>query len=269
TTQGSPAPSLTFTVTNDGDATLDLSGLSVPNGFSIAEGLSGALGPGQSDNFTVRLDTGTVGTFAGDISFNNNDPNEDPFNFAVAGTVRPVQVDSAEVTVILSGQPGGLISGESIVEFGNVTAGSAGPTRTFTVRNDGNATLSLGAVSVPQGFVVVDPLVGALAPGDSDTFVIRLDTDVVADRSGNVSFNTNDPDDNEDPFVFRVTGSVTPAAQPEPEVAVNLLQKRKVRGAVISGESSFAFADGFLNQKKRRPARAFRIANLGNAPLNL
>jgi hypothetical protein len=270
TNQGATPPSVTFTVTNDGDATLNLSGLSAPEGFSIVEGLSGSLNPGQSDTFTVRLDTGTVGTFAGDITFNNNDPNEDPFNFAVSGTVRQVQPpQSPEITVVLAGQPGGLISGQSLVEFGNVAAGSRGPTRTFTVRNDGNAALNLGAISVPAGFAVIDPLVASLAPGESDVFIVRLDTATAGNKSGNISFNTNDPDDNEDPFAIRVNGDVTPASQPEPEIAANLLQKGKVRGAVVSGVSNFEFAEGWLNQRKRRPARAFRITNLGNATLNL
>ena len=77
----------TFTVTNAGSATLTLSGLTVPSGFSIVNGLSSSLAPGASDTFTVRfLATGNA---SGLVSFANNDSNENPFNFSVVGTRLP------------------------------------------------------------------------------------------------------------------------------------------------------------------------------------
>jgi hypothetical protein len=85
--QGSPGPTITFTVKNDGVVPLTLSGLSVATGFTVTNGLVSSLAPGASDNFTVRLDTSVVGTKMGQISFNNNDSNENPFNFPISGTV--------------------------------------------------------------------------------------------------------------------------------------------------------------------------------------
>jgi hypothetical protein len=77
----------TFTVTNAGSATLTLSGLTVPSSFSIVNGLSSSLAPGASDTFTVRfLATGNA---SGQVSFANNDSNENPFNFSVVGTRLP------------------------------------------------------------------------------------------------------------------------------------------------------------------------------------
>ncbi|MCX7013238.1 MAG: hypothetical protein NTW86_11885, partial [Candidatus Sumerlaeota bacterium] len=45
---------------------------------------------GGSDTFTVELPTTAGGTFAGDISFNNNDSDENPFHFSVTGTIQTV-----------------------------------------------------------------------------------------------------------------------------------------------------------------------------------
>ncbi len=84
------------------------------------------------------------------------------------------------------------------IDFGNTGAGSTGPTRTFTVRNTGDATLTLGAVSVPAGFALAEGLVPSLAHGASDTFTVRLDTRVTGDKQGQISFSTNDG--NENPF---------------------------------------------------------------------
>src|SRR5262249_33543640 len=85
--QGAAAIEHVFTVTNSGNIPLTTSGLSVPSGYSVAEGLSASIAAGASDTFTVRLDSGTVGTKSGQISFANSDTNENPFNFTITGTV--------------------------------------------------------------------------------------------------------------------------------------------------------------------------------------
>lgn len=86
-TQGGTAPTRTFTVHNTGDAALDLGSLTVPTGFTVTEGLSSRIAPQSSDTFTVRLDTATVGTKSGPISFSTNDSAKNPFNFSVRGIV--------------------------------------------------------------------------------------------------------------------------------------------------------------------------------------
>src|SRR2546423_7330 len=80
TVGGTPAQR-TFTVSNIGSATLTTSGLSLPAGFSVVEGLSSSITAGSSDAFTVQLTTGSAFTGLGDISFNTNDSDENPFNF--------------------------------------------------------------------------------------------------------------------------------------------------------------------------------------------
>jgi hypothetical protein len=99
--------------------------------------------------------------------------------------------------------------GSNAVDFGTVSLGKPGPTRTFTVRNVGNSTLTLGAVSLPTGFTLVEGLSSSLAPGASDLFTVRLDTNTLGTKSGQLSFNTNDPDENS--FNFPITGVVVGA----------------------------------------------------------
>jgi hypothetical protein len=85
--QGDTAPQHTFAVKNDGTANLNLGTLSLPAGFSLVEGLSATISPGSLDTFTIRLNTGVVGRWSGQVSFSTNDSNENPFNFSVAGSV--------------------------------------------------------------------------------------------------------------------------------------------------------------------------------------
>src|SRR6185503_16117612 len=80
---------------NDGGSTLTLGSVALPSGFTLVNGLSTSLAPGASDTFQVRMDTITVGTHSGQISFTSNDSNENPFNFSIAGTVVASTVDNA------------------------------------------------------------------------------------------------------------------------------------------------------------------------------
>src|SRR5204862_452033 len=91
----------TFTVRNDGGAKLTTSGLSLPAGFTLVEGLSASISPGSSDTFTVQMETTSTGTRTGQISFADNDSDENPFVFSISGTVR--LPPAPEITVLGNG----------------------------------------------------------------------------------------------------------------------------------------------------------------------
>ena len=80
---------LTFTVTNQGGEDLHLNEpISVPDGFSVKTGFGQTvLATDQSTTFVLKLDSTTVGTFSGPVSFQNDDADESPFDFNVQGTV--------------------------------------------------------------------------------------------------------------------------------------------------------------------------------------
>jgi hypothetical protein len=99
TTAAGTTKDRTFTVKNTGTGALTTSGLKVPAGFTITEGLSASIAAGASDTFTVRLAATVAGTFAGDVSFANNDSNETPYNFRISGIVTP----AAPPYAVLSG----------------------------------------------------------------------------------------------------------------------------------------------------------------------
>jgi streptogramin lyase len=84
----------TFTISNTGDATLNLSGpVSVPDGYTlVTPPVVSTINSGQATTFQVRLDAALPGTYTGEASFATDDPNEDPFNFAITGTVLATQI---------------------------------------------------------------------------------------------------------------------------------------------------------------------------------
>ncbi|MCL5735096.1 MAG: discoidin domain-containing protein, partial [Actinobacteria bacterium] len=127
-------------------------------------------------------------------------------------------------------------------DFGTIVQASPTVSRTFTVCNSGSATLTLGPVTVPAGFTLTEGLSGSLAPGASDTFTVRLDNATLGTKSGDVSFSTNDADEN--PFNFRITGVVTTAS-------ANLaLGKTAVASTIQNASFPAAYAtDGDVNSR--------------------
>src|SRR5688572_14921733 len=90
---GGQRPFLTYQVTNTSPTdNLQLSGLTVPAGFSIEQNLPDLLGPGSSGFFTISLlDTGQT-TRSGAVQFTTNVPGKETFDFAVTGTLAPAEV---------------------------------------------------------------------------------------------------------------------------------------------------------------------------------
>jgi hypothetical protein len=197
----------TFTVRNVGQSALSTSGLVVPSGFTVTQSLLSSIAPGASDTFTVKLNTTAAGAYSGNISFANNDANENPYNFAIKGSVNAPTAPEVEVrannVVIADNDTTPSLADRT--DFGTVNVGTS-LTQIFTVRNLGTAGLYTNTLSVPSGFTIVEGLAGYIAPGDSNTFSVRLNATAAGTFVGNISFNTNDA--NEDPYNFAIKGVV-------------------------------------------------------------
>jgi GH25 family lysozyme M1 (1,4-beta-N-acetylmuramidase) len=88
-TNGAAAVSKTFVVQNVGSETLNLSGLTIPTGYVISDGLVSSLGPGATDNLTLKLLTTTSGKKNGTVSITTNDSDDNPFTWTLTGTIAP------------------------------------------------------------------------------------------------------------------------------------------------------------------------------------
>ncbi|MFH1177122.1 MAG: immune inhibitor A domain-containing protein [Acidobacteriota bacterium] len=130
---------------------------------------------------------------------------------ATIGTVRcerrgRILIEDAPEVTVLQGSTEIPDGQTAPVGFGNAAQGEAGPTKVFTVKNLGTATLTLSSLTVPAGFTVTEGLLATLAPGAEDAFTVRLDTAIAGVKLGQLSFRTNDGD--EDPFDFLLSGTV-------------------------------------------------------------
>jgi len=127
----------TFTVKNTGSVVLKNSGLVVPAGFTIINGLASNIQPGGHDTFTVRFNASLAGSFAGTVAFTNNDTNENPYNYRIKGTVKAATV-SAKIEVrgnnVVINDNDTTPAATDFTNFGNAAL-NATVTRTFTVQN--------------------------------------------------------------------------------------------------------------------------------------
>lgn len=199
----------TFTVTNSGNANLTLgSTVSLPSGYTLVQAPPlTVLAPGGSTTFVVGLNTSVPGTYSGSVSLTTNDADENPFNFSIGGTVTAPPVTAPEIAVSESGA--NIADNTGAVSFGSVTVGGTA-TKTFTVTNSGNASLSLGAITLPTGFTLSQGLGSAtLAAGASTTFRVQMTTTTAGTFSGQLALANDDGDEN--PFNFTMSGTVVAA----------------------------------------------------------
>jgi archaellum component FlaG (FlaF/FlaG flagellin family) len=198
----------TFTISNTGSAALTLNPdlLVVPDGFSVVAPFATSVAAGASTTLVLELDATQAGSYSGDVSFADNDPNNDPFAFTVTGTVNPplpaVEVLSGRTVLVNEAVQSG-----TAVDFGSTPQGTP-VAQTFTVENTGTATLTLDpdSLSLPDGFSVVTPFAASVAPGASTTLVVQLDGADAGQYAGDIEFSDNDPAN--DPFLISVSGTV-------------------------------------------------------------
>jgi uncharacterized repeat protein (TIGR02543 family) len=117
--QGGTGPILNFTVTNSGNATLDLGTPTViGSSYTVVTNPPATIAAGASGSFSVQLNTGTAGTITNVVSFTNNTTGNNPFTFNVTGVVTPVYT----YTVNASPAGGGTVSpGGTNVPAGPIT----------------------------------------------------------------------------------------------------------------------------------------------------
>jgi len=78
-----------FQIENIGDANLTISGITAPTGFAITSGATATILPGPANvhTFYVDLEDTTEGIKSGLVTITNDDADENPFTFAVKGSV--------------------------------------------------------------------------------------------------------------------------------------------------------------------------------------
>jgi N-acetylneuraminic acid mutarotase len=162
--------------------------------------------PGARSYSVSCIDTsGNLWLFGGvGYDYSGNDGNlNDLWEF---GSIIPEGVQLrvfCEANEIISGQNAPVVLGAAPITL-------TGPSKTFTIRNNGSETLVLlSELAGPTHFTVTQPDESTLVPGDYTTFTVTLDTNEIGVFQETISFDNNDIDIN-NPFSFQVKGTVVP-----------------------------------------------------------
>jgi hypothetical protein len=191
TVAGVPAP-VTYTIRNQGTATLTLTGSSFANavncGVAIGSFSSGTIAPAGTATVTVTVTPTVAGSWSFDLDINSDDLNENPYDIAVGSTAAV----GGEINVQ---QPAGtnIADGGSNVISGTVAGVGTGIT--YTIQNLGSATLTLTsrafANNINCGVSLGSFSSGTVAPSGTATLLVTVtptaagawsfDLDIVSD----------------------------------------------------------------------------------------
>ena len=243
--------SLTFTITNSGNANLTGLGITIDGLdaalFSVTLSPVAPVLPAGSTTFTVRFAPLTAGVKAAALHIANNDLDEGPFDIALTGT--GALVPTPEIAV---SQPLGtdLTDGVSSKDFGTVPVGGSS-SLTFTITNSGTADLTLTLPITFDGadaaqFSVTTPPTTPVIPGGSTTFAVRFAPLSAGVKAAALHLVNNDSD--ESPFDLALTGTGSLVAVPEIAVSQPLgtdltdgVSSKDFGVVVVGGSASLTF----------------------------
>ena len=255
----------TFTIQNTGSAVLTLTGVTISGAnasdftvttqpvtvcddtfsltqtrrMAINESSSVTVCPTKATTFTITFDPSAAGVRTATVSIASNDPDENPYTFAIQGT----GLVAPEIDV--KGNNVSIVSGDTTpsttdnTDFGSANVTGATVPKTFTIANTGNANLTLNGsplvaisganasdftvttqpvtVACNDGFSLTQTRRMAIneisstvttvtvCPDRSTTFTITFDPSAAGLRTATVSIANNDSDEN--PYTFAIQGT--------------------------------------------------------------
>ncbi|MEM7112219.1 MAG: choice-of-anchor D domain-containing protein [Chloroflexota bacterium] len=266
----------TFTIENLGDADLTLTGSPLINisgadaaDFSLTAAPTTPVGAGATTTFDITFAPSSGGAKTATLTIANNDSDENPYTFDLAGTGLDVEID-------IQGNGQSIANGDTTptvgdnTDFGNSFI-SASITNTFTIENQGNLTLNLTGsplVTISGAnagdFAVTAVPATMIAAAGTTNFAITFTPSAAGLRIATLTIGNDDSDENPYTFDIQGTGDVVPV--PEIDVQGN-------GQSIADGDTTPDTADhsdfGAALLGGTPIIRTFTIANSGTADLNL
>lgn len=245
------------------------------DGFYYIGGVAAAGGGNGGDGRNGGSGNGTAGSFPGGGGGGSRTNSNTNRTGGSGGTGQLILTWSSIPEINLEGNSVTIVDGDvtpslaDFTDFGNVDVTSATLSRTFTIRNTGTGTLTIGAITLagpnPGDFTISSAPAASVAGGGSTTFTIVFNPSAIGLRSTHLSMVNSDSDEN--PYNFYLQGT---GIQANPEINI-----RGNNANIASGDTTPSVTDftdfGQMYTATGSVTRTFRIQNLptGTTALNI
>ncbi len=188
----------TVTLTNDGNATLNIASIVATGDFAQTNDCGPSLAASANCAISVTFTPTVEGVIAGQVTVTSDAPNS-PHVVTLSGTGT-----QAQPAISLS---------RTLIDFGSRLVGTASDSETVTITNTGNADLNVSSVEFTSGNVDdftrgTEDCVGRspIAPTGQCTVSLSFNPTAVGDRVGVVSITSDAPGS---PHTINLTGTGT------------------------------------------------------------
>ena len=268
-----------FSIRNIGDIDLSLTGAplveitgAAAGDFTISQNVFTPIPSGAGTTLSILFNPSAAGLRTATVSIQNNDGDENPFNFAIAGTGL---LDNPEIRVLGSGVE--IVNGDNTpsladdTDFGVLLSPSSSGLKTYTIENSGPDNLSLSGMPTVRVMgthatdfrVTAFPSSAFLLAGESTTFTVMLSPNGIGERTATIEIENNDLD--EAPYTFDVKATVM-ADAPEMDVFGNSVE-------IVDEDMTPSLTDhtdyGSAQVGGSAVVRTYTIENNGTGNLNL
>lgn len=202
----SVAGTRTYTIRNLGNIVLTVGTVTIGGthaaDFTVTTQPATSVPAFGSTTFVVTFSPSTINTRTATVNIPNNDSNENPYDYAIQGFGIMPEID-------IQGNNVSIADNDTTPSTSDWTDFSTNGSRTFTIYNTGNITLTLGTPSI-TGTNASEFTFSSLPPASipafsSATFTIAFQPTALGVRSAVFTIANNDS--NENPYNFNIQGT--------------------------------------------------------------
>ncbi|AFM04386.1 hypothetical protein Fleli_2002 [Bernardetia litoralis DSM 6794] len=257
---------LAFLIENKGGNTLKIGEVQSTStdstiSFEITQPLKNKFETNESDSFKLNFEGLEAGEYQIPITIFSNDWNEPVFTFFINMIVNPPpapkfpNIKVYQETTFIPSQTG-------IYNLENTEVRQRYET-IFRIKNEGESKLIISnLISTTTDFEIQNVAQNELLPNQETTFLVIFEPTSVRNYFTQIQIQNNDPDNEENPYIFEIIAN--PNAAPIPDIAVFYKN-----GNNTELQNGFEYIEGGDLETDFQEIFEFEIENQGNAILNL